>query len=453
MDNTELLSVLEQIERDKKIPKEILIQAVESAVASAARKLWTVDKDEEIRVEIDRKTGKLTAYAGGEEIRSSEFGRIAAQTAKQVVIQKIREAEKDVVFAEYQQRIGEIISGGVYRFDRGNIIIDLGKTEAYIPKREQSPKEEFRQGDRLRALVLDVQRESRGPQVILSRAHINFIRRLFEMEVPEIYEGIVEIKAIARDVGDRTKIAVCSKDEKVDCVGACVGMRGARVKNIVSELQGEKIDIVRYSPDIKEYIQAALSPAEISQMQVDYENKKANIIVADDQLSLAIGKRGQNVRLASQLVGWELNLFSFDQWAKLQEEEAEEAAREESTDTQEDEQNASVAGSSAESTEEIDQPADRVAPQEDTEAASAPVSSGDGSRQDASPDYDHDEPSDDPIGKLSGVGKTLVAALKEAGFDTLEKIAEASEEDLTRVKGLGTIKAQKMIEEARSFFQ
>ena len=303
MENNELMGILEQLERDKGIDKEILMQAVEAAIASAAKKLWTVDKNEEVSVVLDRKTGKISAYAGKHEIRSSEFGRIAAQTAKQVVIQKIREAEKDVVYNEYKERIGEIISGTVYRFDKGSIIVDLGKTEACIPKKEQSPKEEFRQGDRIRAYHLDIVKESKGPQIILSRAHPYFVKRLFEIEVPEIYEGIVEVKSIARDVGERTKIAVYSKDEKVDCVGACVGMRGSRVKNIVSELQGEKIDIVRYSSDIKEYIQAALSPAEISQIQLDYDDKKANIIVADDQLSLAIGKHGQNVRLASQLVG------------------------------------------------------------------------------------------------------------------------------------------------------
>ncbi len=317
MDN-ELLTILEQLERDKGIAKETLIEAVESAVASAARKIWTLDKEEDIKVVLDRKTGKITAWAGEEEIHSSEFGRIAAQTAKQVVIQKIREAEKDVIFNEYNLRIGQIISGGVYRFERGNIIVDLGKSEALIPRSEQSNKEEFRQGERIRAFLLEVRRDIRGPQIILSRINVNFIKRLFELEVPEIYEGIIEIKAIAREPGERTKIAVYSKDEKIDCVGACVGMRGSRVKNIVTELHGEKIDIVRYSDDIKEYIQAALSPAEISQMQLISEEKRVNIIVDEDQLSLAIGKYGQNVRLASKLVGWELDIYSAKQWEEKQ---------------------------------------------------------------------------------------------------------------------------------------
>jgi len=416
MESSELLTILEQLERDKGIDKDVLIEAVEAAVASAAKKLWTVDKDQEVKVVLDKVTGKLTAYAGNEEIRSGEFGRIAAQTAKQVVIQKIREAEKDVVFDEYRKRIGEIISGSVYRFEKGNIVIDLGKTEAIIPKREQSSKEEFKQGDRIRAFVLDVKRENRGPQIILSRAHPQFVKRLFELEVPEILEGIVEIKSISRDVSERTKIAVYSKDEKVDSVGACVGMRGSRVKNIVSELQGEKIDIVRYSSDIKEYIQAALSPAEISQIQLSFQEKKANIIVADDQLSLAIGKHGQNVRLASQLVGWELDLFSFDQWKEHQEKIA----------AEEQEEDKKVA-SKKKSTETKD----AVEEEETEEEIIQEVS----------------------IADLTGVGEKLVGELEEKGFGTLDKIAEASVDDLTQIKGLGKIKAQKLIDEAKKLLE
>lgn len=397
MENNELMGILEQLERDKGIDKKVLIEAVESAVASAAKKIWTVDKDEDVKVVLNPKTGKLTAFAGNQEIRSSEFGRIAAQTAKQVVIQKIREAEKDVVYHDYQARVGEIISGAVYRFDKGNIIVDLGKTEALIPKREQSPKEEFRQGDRIRAFVLDVRKETKGPQIVLSRASASFVKRLFELEVPEIFEGIVEIKSISRDVGERTKIAVYSKDEKVDCVGACVGMRGARVKNIVSELQGEKIDIVRYSSDIKEYIQAALSPAEISQIQLNPEDKKANIIVADDQLSLAIGKHGQNVRLASQLVGWELDIYSFQQWKELQEE--------------------SEAGGKTVEKEVI----------EEVEEIS--------------------------VESLSGIGEKLLKELEAKGLGSLKELAAADVEDLIEIKGLGKVKAQKLIDEAKALLE
>ncbi len=397
---SELLGILEQLERDKGIDKEILIEAVEAAVASAAKKIWTIDKEEEIKVVLDRKSGKLTAYAGDQEIRSSEFGRIAAQTAKQVVIQKIREAEKDVVFAEYHARIGQIISGGVYRFEKGSIIVDLGKTEALLLRSEQSNKEEFRQGDRIRAYVLDVKRELKGPQIILSRTNPNFVKRLFELEVPEIYEGIVEIKSIARDPGERTKIAVHSKDEKVDCVGACVGMRGSRVKNIVSELHGEKIDIVRYSSDMKEYIQAAISPAEISQIQLNPIEKKANIIVADDQLSLSIGKHGQNVRLASRLVGWELDIFSAKQWQEEQ-------------DKQEQQQEQSQV-----KTENKNEPDKKSA-----------------------------------VVRLTTVGEKLKEVLIEQGFDTLEKIAQAQIDDLTKIKGLGEVKATKMIQEANQLLK
>jgi len=417
MDSSELLTILEQLERDKGIDKEILIEAVEAAVASAARKVWSVDLEEEVRVELNRKTGKLKAFAGGQEIRSGEFGRIAAQTAKQVVIQKIREAEKDVIYSEYHTRVGQIISGGVYRFEKGNIIVDVGKAEGYIPRSEQSGKEEFKQGDRIRCYILDVSRESRGPQIVLSRANPNFVRRLFELEVPEIYEGIVEMKSIARTVGERTKIAVYSKDEKVDCVGACVGMRGSRVKNIVSELQGEKIDIVRHSEDIKEYIQAALSPAEISQIQVNSEDKKANLIVADDQLSLAIGRRGQNVRLASELVGWELNIFTADQWAQHQSE---------------------VEKAIADSLDPVQEAAEETVEEKSVEKADKKQA-----------DSNKDVKTSSDLGSLTGIGGKMVAALAENGFGSLEKIAAASVKELTQIKGLGKIKAQKIIDEAK----
>jgi N utilization substance protein A len=238
-----------------------------------------------------------------------DFGRIAASVARQLIIQKIREAEKEVVFHEFQGRVGEIVSGAVYRFDKGNIIVDLlGKAEGILLRREQSPKEEFRPGQRIRAYIAEVKKETKGLQIILSRTHPNFVKKLFELEVPEIYEGIVEMKAIARQPGERTKIAVWSKNEKVDSVGACVGMRGNRVKNIVNELHGEKIDIVRYSDDSKEYIKAALSPAKIAEIKLDKEHLRAEVIVDNDQLSLCIGKHGQNVRLASRLVGWELDI-------------------------------------------------------------------------------------------------------------------------------------------------
>src|SRR3990167_3969881 len=284
--NGELLSVLDHLERDKGIDREILMSAVESALVSAAKKALG-SQTEEVEVKIDRKSGEISVFSGGKEIKSEDFGRIAAQTAKKKINQKIGEAERDVIFTDYNSRVGNVVTGTVYRFEKGNIVVDLGKTEGFIPKSEQSSKENFRQGDRIKAFVVEVKKTGKGPQIVLSRANPGLVKKLFELEIPEIYEGIVEIKSISREAGDRTKIAVFSKDEKIDCVGACVGMRGSRVKNIVKELQGEKIDIVRWSDDIKEYIIAALSPAKISTVKLDKEIKQALVTVDDDQLSLA----------------------------------------------------------------------------------------------------------------------------------------------------------------------
>jgi len=307
--NSELLAILEHLEREKGVDKEILLQAVETAMVSAVKKAIGAKDTHNIKVEIDRKTGKITAFCDDKEIKAVDFGRIAAQTARQVMIQKIREAEKDAVYNEFSSKVNNIVSGTVYRFEKGNVVVDFfGKTEGIIPRREQTPKETFKQGDRVKTFVLEVKKEPKGPQIMLSRAHPSFVKKLFELEVPEIFEGIVEIKSISREAGERTKIAVWSKDEKVDAVGACVGMRGSRVKNIVSEIQGEKIDIIRWSDDIREYITAALSPAKISEMKLDKESKRAEVIVPDDQLSLCIGRHGQNVRLASKLVGWDIDI-------------------------------------------------------------------------------------------------------------------------------------------------
>ena len=308
--NGELLSILSAIERDKGIDREILIQAIEAAVTTAARKSEGVSEEIEATAALDRKTGRIVAVVDGREIDSARLTRIAAQTAKQVIIQKIREAERDVIFTEFQGRIGDIVSGAVHRFERGDIIIELGRAEAVLPKSERIPHEEYHQGDLVQGYVLDVRKNAKGPSIVLSRTHEGFIRGLFTLEVPEISEGIVEIKGIAREAGDRTKIAVASKDDKVDCVGACVGMRGTRVKNIVRELQGEKVDIIRWHEHPNEFIAAALSPAKIAGIEAYPENKQALVIVEDDQLSLAIGKRGQNVRLASKLTGWQLEIKS-----------------------------------------------------------------------------------------------------------------------------------------------
>ncbi len=319
--SSELLAILDHIERERGIKREILIQAVESAMVSAVKKAISAKTAENIRVEIGKEDGKIRAYLDEKEIKSVDFGRIAAQTAKQVIIQKIREAEKDVIFQEFSAKVGVIVSGTVYRFERGNIIVDLlGRAEGLLLKREQSPRDDFRQGQRVRAYVADVRRDTKGPQIILSRTSPLFVKKLFELEVPEIFEGIVEIRSISREAGERTKIGVRSKDEKVDCVGACVGIRGSRVKDIVSELQGEKIDIIRWSDDLREYITAALSPAKITEIRLDQARHRALVIVAEDQLSLAIGKHGQNVRLASKLTTWDLDIRTRTEIVKVKEE-------------------------------------------------------------------------------------------------------------------------------------
>jgi transcription termination/antitermination protein NusA len=308
----EFLSVLAQLEREKGLDRSVLIEAVKYALTVAARKVAKITSpdEEDVRVEIDPAKGDIHVYVGEREIVSSEFGRIAAQTARQVIIQKIREAEKDNIYNDYKAKEGALVSGGVYRLEKRAVIIDLmGKAEGIIPHSFLSPLDKFRLGERTKALVYEV-KQDKGVQIILTRKHDGLIRKLFDLEVPEIAEGIVEIKGIARDAGERTKIAVVSKDDKVDCVGACVGIRGSRVKSVIEELRGEKIDIVRWSDDTKTFIKAALSPAVISMIDLDRENKRARVLVASDQLSLAIGKKGQNVRLASKLVKWEIDVRS-----------------------------------------------------------------------------------------------------------------------------------------------
>ena len=266
--NAEFLAVLDHLTREKGIDREHIIQAVEQALASAARKSLGEEAGE-ITVTIDRATGVIQMRAGDQELKSATFGRIAAQTAKQVIIQKIREAERDVVYAEFEGKVGQLVTGAAQRYEGGGLVVDLGRTEAFLPKREQSPKESYRHGDRIKAYLLEVKRAVKGPQITLSRAHAGLVKKLFELEVPEIAEGIVEIKSISREAGDRAKLAVVSKDDKVDCVGACVGMRGQRVKNVVRELQGEKIDIVRWSENLEEYVIGALAPAKVAKLKLD----------------------------------------------------------------------------------------------------------------------------------------------------------------------------------------
>ncbi len=307
----ELLTTLEYIEKEKGIDKQTLLEALKQALVSACRKTYPECQD--VDIQINPETADIKVFKNGKVLDDAEFGRIAAQTAKQVIIQKIREAERKSIFDEFIKKQDNIVSGSVHRVEKKAIIVDLGKTEGILPAREQSPKDDFRQGDFIKAYLLEIKKTPAGPEVLLSRAHESFVKRLFEIEVPEIHEKVVQIKAIAREAGSRTKIAVFSADAKIDPVGSCVGIRGQRVKNIVRELRGEKIDIIRWSEDIETYIKESLKPAEITEIKLEREGKGAEIFVADDQLSLTIGKKGQNVRLASKLLGWRLDVRSLSQ--------------------------------------------------------------------------------------------------------------------------------------------
>jgi len=336
----ELLQIADAVAREKSIDRTIVITAMEDAIAKAARSRYGAETD--VHAEINSKTGELRlsrhllvvdnienpasqisleearkrnpAAQVGDTIADNlpplEYGRIAAQSAKQVIVQKVREAERDRQYQEYKDRIGDIVNGIVKRVEYGNVVVDLGRGEAIIRRDEMLPRETLRNGDRVRAYIYDVRREPRGPQIFLSRTHPQFMAKLFAQEVPEIYDGIVEVKAVARDPGSRAKIAVISRDTSVDPVGACVGMRGSRVQAVVNELQGEKIDIIPWSPDIATFVVNALAPAEVAKVVLDEERERIEVVVPDAQLSLAIGRRGQNVRLASQLTGWDIDILT-----------------------------------------------------------------------------------------------------------------------------------------------
>ncbi len=308
MDKESLLRLVELLHKDKDIDKDIVFQGIESALESATKK--HLKTSEPVSISIDRETGEIVAEHNGREIDLSDLGRITAQTAKQVIIQKIKEAERDVIYNEYVDRKGTIVSGMVQRFEGPTIIINLGKTEGYLPKSEQISNEFHRPGERVRCIVAEVKKAGHRVKILLSRTHSNFVRQLFELEVPEIPEKIVEIKGLVREAGYRTKIAVYSEDPNVDCVGACVGVRGTRIKNIVDELNGEKIDIIRWDDEQEVFIPNTLKPAEVTGILLFPENQVATVVVPNDQLSLAIGKRGQNVRLASKLAGWDIDIIT-----------------------------------------------------------------------------------------------------------------------------------------------
>lgn len=312
--NPELIRIVENIARDKNIEKESIFTDLEEAMVSAVRKHFG-NPESEIVVQIDRSTGVLSAFKDDEQIDIKKLGRIPAQTAKQVMIQKIRADERDSIFAEFVQRKGEIVSGSVVRYESGSLVVNLDhRAEGFMPKAEQIMGQTHRPGERIRCLIFDVKETSNQVKIILSRTHPDFIRRLFDLEVPEIAENIIEIRTLAREAGYRTKVAVASLDDKVDPVGACVGVRGSRIKNIVEELGGEKIDIVRWNESSQVLITNALMPAKVSELALCFELGRATVVVDSDQLSLAIGKHGQNVRLAARLTGWDIDILTPDEY-------------------------------------------------------------------------------------------------------------------------------------------
>lgn len=373
--NEELLLALEYLGQEKGIDKEKLIAALETAMITAARKVLDVKK-EELEVRFDIQTGDIKVFLEGKEVRSEELGRIAAQTAKQIIMQKLREAEKETVYEEYKDSVGNVLLATVHRIERRDVVLELEKAEALLPYSEQIKNERYRQGQRLKVFVIEVKKSGRPPQVIVSRKRPELVKKLFEIEVPEIQQGLVEIVAIAREAGERTKIAVHSTKENIDPVGSCVGMKGIRVKNIVEELGGEKIDIIKYNSDPMEFIKVALSPAEVLEIRLFEQEKKALVIVEKAQLSIAIGRHGQNVRLASILTGWEIDVRS---------------------------------------------------PQDLRQGS--------------------------PLIKIEGIGPRLAELLSKAGFDTVEKLAQASVEELVKIEGIAERTASRVIKFAQVYLE
>ncbi|MFZ3034660.1 MAG: transcription termination factor NusA [Parvibaculum sp.] len=463
----ELLQIADAVAREKSIEREVVLDAMAEAIQKAARSRYGAEN--EIRARINPTTGEIrlvrllevvdqvendavqvdlrdaqrrnpAAQLGDmieDELPPVDFGRIAAQTAKQVIVQKVRDAERERQYDEYKDRIGEIVHGIVKRVEYGNVVTDLGRGEAIVRRDELLPRETFRNGDRVRAYIYDVRREQRGPQIFLSRTHPQFMAKLFAQEVPEIYDGIIEIKAVARDPGSRAKIAVLSNDSSIDPVGACVGMRGSRVQAVVNELQGEKIDIIPWSPDAATFIVNALAPAEVVKVVLDEDTQRIEVVVPDDQLSLAIGRRGQNVRLASQLTGWDIDILTEAEESERR--QAEFASRSaifaEALDV--DEVIAQLLASEGfASIEEVayvslDEIAEIEGFDEDTAQEIQNRALDYIDRQNAEFDEKRIELGvDDALGKIEGVTPKMLVALGEDGIKTVEDLAGCATDDL-----------------------
>ena len=464
----ELLQIADAVAREKSIDKAIVIEALEDAIQKAARSRYGAEN--EIRAQIDPKTGEIklnrlqevveevendateisledarvrnpAAVVGDfltEPLPPIDFGRIAAQTAKQVIVQKVRDAERDRQYDEYKDRVGEIVHGLVKRVEYGHVIVDMGRAEAIVRRDEQIPREAFRTGDRIRAYVFDVRREPRGPQIFLSRTHPQFMAKLFEQEVPEIYDGIIEIRSVARDPGSRAKIAVISNDGSIDPVGACVGMRGSRVQAVVNELQGEKIDIIQWSPDPATFIVNGLAPAEVVKVVLDEDAERIEVVVPDDQLSLAIGRRGQNVRLASQLSGWTIDILTEAEESERRQAEFAERSKlfEEALDV--DEVIAQLLASEGFATvEEIayvepEEVSDIEGFDEDTAAEIQARATEYLEKLDAERDAKRKELGvEDAVGDVPGITSAIMVSLGENDVKTVEDLAGCATDDLT----------------------
>jgi len=500
--------VLEQVEKEKGISKEVLIEAIEAALLTAANKKYGELREieasfnselgeielfefKEVVEEITNPEGELSiedaqksdpeAVLGdslGFKMDISDFGRIAAQTAKQVIIQKVRNAERDNIYEEYHDKVNELITGMVQRFERGQIYVNLGRAEAVIPQKEQVNREGYRQGDRIRAYILEVLKESKGPQIILSRTNSGLLVKLFELEVPEINEGIVNIMCVSREAGERSKIAVASKDSDVDPVGACVGIKGSRVQSIVQELRGEKIDIVPWDDDPFTFVRNALSPAEVSEIIIDDDEHTMEVIVEDDQLSLAIGKKGQNVRLASKLVGWKLDIKSSSKREKLFAEAiyalgslpgvglaTAEILYQEGITSPKDLVNVGLdflsniphlgpktAEKLYNSALEVIKGGDVTIQKETVEDTKEEIVE-DTKEEKKEDTVEEIEAVSVSLGNLEGVGEKTRELLVSGGFDDVKKIAESNIGELSDIDGIGEKKAESIIESAKKLLE
>ena len=481
--------VIDQVGKDKGIDRKVIIEALEQAVLTASRKKY--GHQGEIEVHYNEEAGEIELFQFKQVVEEvvnplteislrearaldneaqigdslgvkldTDFGRIGAQTAKQVIIQKVRDAERENVYNEFKDRKGDLVSGTVQRMEKGNLYINAGRAEAVLLSKEQIPGEVYRQGERIRAYILDVQKNSKGPQVFLSRTHPGFLIKLFEMEVPEVSEGVIKIISAAREPGERAKISVYSSNRDVDPVGACVGMKGSRVLNVVQELRGERIDIIPWAQDQAKYVCNALAPAKISRVYIDEENRHMEMVVADDQLSLAIGRKGQNVRLASKLTGWKIDIKSESRMEKISNEILEgfkdlphigdvhsrilynEGFRSIKEVSEVDpEELARVLEIEKEKASEI------------VEKALQMVQKGEGPEvgQESGPPMEG--PAFDPVYQIEGVGEKTAQLLETNGFKTVQDILKSEVEKLSSLPGIGIKKAEKLIQSARHYVE